>query len=128
VIGLCLTGNFALSMAASPRVSAAVMGEPSLPFVGDGLHITKAELATVKARVPQGLEVRGYRYSTDTKCRASLFAKLEAELGTGFTGETLEVKQKLHSVFTEDLRDSEGRLRHNKVQEVIEFFGRLLSS
>ncbi|GEP61171.1 dienelactone hydrolase family protein [Reyranella soli] len=127
VVGLCLTGNFALSMAASARVGAAVMGEPSLPFVGEGLHITKSELATVKARAAQGLEVRGYRYSTDTLCRASLFARLEAELGTGFSGESIEVAEKLHSVFTEDLRDSQGRLRHNKIREVIQFFERLLA-
>ncbi len=127
VVGLCLTGNFALSMAASPKIGAAVMGEPSLPVVGRGLHVTDAELAAVKSRVAEGLEVRAYRYSTDTKCRASLFAKLEAELGAGFRGETLEVSEKLHSVFTEHLRDSQGQLRHQKVQEVIEFFERLLN-
>ena len=127
VVGLCLTGNFALSMAASPRVGAAVMGEPSLPVVGSGLHVTDAELAAVRSRVTEGLEVRAYRYSTDTMCRASLFAKLEAELGVGFKGETLEVSEKLHSVFTEHLRDSQGQLRHQKVQEVVEFFGRLLN-
>lgn len=128
VVGLCLTGNFALSMAASPRVGAAVMGEPSLPMVFDGLHVTDAELASVKTRVAEGLEVRAYRYSTDTMCRASRFAKLEAEFGAGFKGETLEVSEKLHSVFTDHLRDSQGQLRHQKVQEVIEFFGRLLNS
>lgn len=128
VVGLCLTGNFALSMAASPRVGAAVMGEPSLPMFRDGLRGTDAELATVKARMAEGLEVRAYRYSTDTLCPASRFAMLEAELGVGFKGETLEVNEKLHSVFIEDLRDSQGRLRHQKVREVIEVFGRLLNS
>jgi dienelactone hydrolase len=125
VIGLCLTGNFALSMAANPRVGAAVMGEPSLPMVGEGLHVSSVELADVKANITHGLEVRGYRYSTDRMCRASLFERLAAELGAGFKGETLQVQETLHSVFTEHLRDSQGRLRHSKVQEVIEFFGRL---
>ena len=127
VVGLCLTGNFALSMATSPRVGAAVMGEPSLPMFRDGLHVTDAELVTVKARMAEGLEVRAYRYSTDKLCPASRFAMLEAELGVGFKGETLEVSEKLHSVFTDDLGGSRGQLRHQKVEEVIAFFGRLLN-
>lgn len=125
VIGLCLTGNFALSMAANPRVDAAVMGEPSLPLVGSGLHVTDSELASVRGRLAEGLEVRAYRYATDCLSRASLFERLEAELGAGFRGEAIVASEKLHSVFTEDLRDAQGRLRHDKVQEVIEFFGRL---
>ena len=120
-IGLCLTGNFALSMAVNDKVMAPVMGEPSLPVAGDGLHLTPAELATLKHRVGEGLEIRGYRYATDTKCKAGLFLKLEKELGPGFKGTSLPAKDKLHSVFTEDLRQANGELRHDKVREVIDF-------
>jgi dienelactone hydrolase len=120
-IGLCLTGNFALSMAVNDKVKAPVMGEPSLPFMGDGLHVTPDELAAVKQRVSQGLEIRAYRFATDTICKAGLFQKLEAELAPGFKGTTLPAEEKLHSVFTEDLRDAGGGLRHDKVQEVIDF-------
>ncbi len=120
-IGLCLTGNFALSMAVNDKVVAPVMGEPSLPFVGGGLHLTPEELAKLKQRVAGGLEVRAYRYQTDTTCKAGLFLKLQSELSAGFKGTTLPAAEKLHSVFTEHLRDASGQLRHDKVQEVIDF-------
>ena len=120
-IGLCLTGNFALSMAVNDKVAAPVLGEPSLPFLVDGLHLTPDELDKLKQRVAEGLEVRAYRYVTDKKCKAALFLKLESELAPGFTGTTLPTMEKLHSVFTEHLRDADGQLRHDKVQEVIDF-------
>lgn len=119
VIGLCLTGNFALSTAVNPRVKAPVMGEPSLPFRGPGLHLTAAELAAIRARTD--LEVRAYRYSTDPLCPAARFERLQAALGPAFKGQTLPAGEKLHSVFTDDLRDADGRPRHDKVEEVIGF-------
>jgi dienelactone hydrolase len=46
VIGMCLTGNLALSAALNPHVTAPVMSEPSLPlFHADGLHISPDELS-----------------------------------------------------------------------------------
>jgi dienelactone hydrolase len=123
VIGLCLTGNFALSMACDPQVLAPVLGEPSLPFwPADGLHVAPEELMEIKRRInDEGLQVRAYRYATDTICKAVRSAKLETELGNGFQGTTIPASQKVHSVFTEDLCDESGRPRHNKIQEVIAF-------
>ena len=120
-IGLCLTGNFVLSMTVNAKVAAPVMGEPSLPFLNDGLHATPAEVATVRQRLDQGLEMRAYRYETDTKCKAGRFLAFQEKLGQGFKATTLQTTKKLHSVFTEDLRDEAGQLRHNKVDEVIAF-------
>lgn len=123
-IGLCLTGNFVVSMAVNAKVAAPVMGEPSLPFLpSDGLHATPDEVATVRQRLDQGLEMRAYRFATDTKCKAGRFLAFEQKLGQGFKGTTLIPKnnEKLHSVFTEDLRDASGTPRHDKVQEVIDF-------
>jgi len=120
-IGLCLTGNFVLSMAVNAKVAAPVMGEPSLPFLGGGLHATPAEVAQVRQRLDSGLEMRAYRFETDTKCKAGRFLEFEQKLGQGFKGTTLPATEKLHSVFTEDLRDAGGQLRHDKVDEVIDF-------
>ncbi len=122
VIGLCLTGNFALSTAMDRRVLAPILGEPSLGGSAGGLHVTPKELSEVKRRtVEEGLIVRGYRYSTDVLCPASRFTRLRTELGEAFEGVTIEVDEKLHSVFTEHLRDANGQLRHNKVADVIQF-------
>jgi hypothetical protein len=99
-----LTGDFDIEMVtfqARTREALvsrnAVMGEPSLPFVGDGLHVTPEELARLQQRVAIGLEVRAYRYATDTTCKARLFLKLQEELGPGFKGTTLPAAEKLQS-------------------------------
>jgi len=126
VVGLCLTGNFALAMAKDRRVLAPVLGEPSLPFGNQrGLHLAPDELAAVKRRIddPQdGLVVRGYRYATDKICGQAKFDRLRQEFGHGFVGTVIPADENLHSVFTEHLRDEAGALRHDKVAEVIEFF------
>lgn len=122
VIGLCLTGNFALSAATNPRVLAPVLGEPSLPTGGKGLHMTPKEVSSVQARMREdGLEARAYRYSTDTICSAGMIRRLEQAFGPHLRADTIPVTEKLHSVFTEHLRDDHGALRHDKVAEVIEF-------
>ncbi|MBV8417864.1 MAG: NAD(P)H-binding protein, partial [Verrucomicrobia bacterium] len=51
VIGMCITGGFALSMAVDPAVIAPVMGQPGLPaFDSAGLDISPADLNRVKER------------------------------------------------------------------------------
>lgn len=125
VIGLCLTGDFALAMAVNPLVKASVLSEPSLPFFRPHLlHVMPEELAAVKARINDPgdqLMLRGYRFETDCLCPQAKFDRLEKELGDGFEGITLPASKRLHSVFTEDLRDEAGDFRHDKVSDVIGF-------
>src|SRR5215510_120544 len=86
VIGLCLTGNFALAMAVEPSVLAPVMGEPGLPFGKPaGMHISPEDLATVKQRVEkEGLRVQGYRFKGDTICPKERFNSFQNALNQGF--------------------------------------------
>ena len=51
-IGMCFTGNFALSMMLEPAMRAPVLSQPSLPLTNSaGMHIAPDELAAVKARL-----------------------------------------------------------------------------
>src|SRR5215813_5020937 len=51
-IGMCFTGNFALSMMLEPAMLAPVLSQPSLPIgKSGGMHIAPDELAQVKARM-----------------------------------------------------------------------------
>lgn len=134
VIGLCLTGGFALSMAADPVVLAPVMGEPSLPATKPAaLDISPADLAAVKARAAQGLVVRGYRFAGDTLCQGGRFETLKRELGDAFVDVTLpdacgnpaglKAQGKApHSVFTGDLVDAPGERTRAAAMEAVGFF------
>jgi dienelactone hydrolase len=47
-IGMCFTGNFALSMMLEPAMLAPVLSQPSLPmFRAGGMHIAPDELSSV---------------------------------------------------------------------------------
>ena len=85
-IGMCFTGNFALSLMLEPAVRAPVLSQPSLPILQKGgMHIAPDELAAVKARMEQeDLTVLAYRFAGDSFCRAERFAaSIPASLRSG---------------------------------------------
>lgn len=124
VIGLCLTGNLALSAAMNPHVTAPVMSEPSLPLCrAGGLHVSPEELAAVQMRVAkEELVIRGYRFQLDRLCKQASFDELDKAFGNGFQGTTIPTNnKKLHSVFTEHLYDANNQFRHGELQTLISF-------
>ncbi|HZF56777.1 MAG TPA: dienelactone hydrolase family protein [Polyangiaceae bacterium] len=134
-IGMCLTGNFALSLMVDPVVMAPVLSQPSLPLpIGRerraGLHISDEDLAVVKARVAQGACVLGMRFTADPKVPAERFEHLRAELGPGFEGIEIDsskgnlhgISEKAHSVVTTDLVDREGHPTRVALDRVLSFF------
>ena len=135
VIGMCLTGGFALSMAVDPVVLAPVMAQPGPPLTKpDALDISAADLEAVKQRThADGLHIRGYRFRGDKLCRPAKFETLRRELGDAFTGVELPDSaanpagmnaqgKPPHSVFTLDLIDQAGQPTRDAADEVIAFF------
>lgn len=141
VIGMCLTGGFALSMAVDPVVLAPVLSQPSMPPLNHGaLDIAPADLDRVKARTrDEGLVVRGYRFAGDRLCRHARFETLSRELGAAFIATELPDSagnpdgmlsegRPPHSVFTRDLVDTDGAPTREKADEVIAFFREALAA
>ena len=136
VIGMCLTGGFALSLAVDPVVLAPVLAQPSLPALSPtALDINSTDLGIIRRRIAQdGLTVPGYRFEGDKVCRAERFDTLRRELGGGFVpvvlpdacanpdSPTAKAKQPPHSVFTGDLVDEPGQPTREAVNEVIRYF------
>ncbi len=130
-IGMCFTGNFALSMMLEPAMLAPVLSQPSLPLLQSaGMHIAPDELAAVKARMErEDLTVLAYRFAGDRLCRAERFAAYEAALGARFQGRVLPDSAALrgtplrpHSVVTLHLVDREGEPTRQAVDEILAFF------
>lgn len=133
-IGMCLTGNFALSLMMEPCLMAPVLSQPSLPMpIGKGraagLHISPDELQNVKRRVAEGGKVLGLRFSNDPACPRARFETLKRELGEGF--EAIEIDSKYgnpqgnsapHSVVTTDLVDEAGHPTRQALDRVLGFF------
>ncbi len=131
-IGMCFTGNFALSMMLEPAMLAPVLSQPSLPMgKRAGMHIAPDELAAVKARMQrEDLTVLAYRFAGDAFCRAERFAAYEQALGDRFVGRVLpdsaanpEAQMKNpHSVVTAHLIDRAGEPTRQALDEILAFF------
>lgn len=137
VVGMCLTGNFALAMMVDPVVVAPVLSQPSLPFSIPGAHLSDLnlspeDLAAVKARCEdeEDLCVLGLRFSGDRLAPAERFARLEQELGDSFVGVTIDaskgnphgIRAAAHSVLTEDLVDEPGHPTQDALNQVLDLF------
>lgn len=136
-VGMCFTGNFALSMMLEPAMLAPVLSQPSLPLDDPGgLESSADELATVRARLERDdLTVLAYRFEGDRHCRAERFAAYRAALGPRFIGRVLpdtaanpqpppffqHVIASPHSVLTAHLIDAEGEPTVQARDEVIGF-------
>ncbi|SED93943.1 dienelactone hydrolase family protein [Streptomyces sp. TLI_105] len=90
-IGLCFTGNFALTMALEPAVIAPVVNHPSLPLDDPGgLELDEADARAIQERVARdGLTVLSYRFEGDRWCTGRRFAAYRALLGDAFDGRVL---------------------------------------
>ncbi len=141
-IGMCFTGNFALSMMLEPAVLAPVLCQPSLPLNAPGaLHSSPEELTAVRERLDrEDLTVRAYRFDGDRYCTAERFAAYAAALGRRFEPKVLpssaanpkpppffeKVIGCAHSVVTAHLIDAEGEPTRAARDEILAFFGQRL--
>ncbi len=134
-IGMCLTGNFALSLMVDPAVAAPVLSQPSLPFAVTPAHaaaiaVSDEELTQIRKRTQAGVKVLGLRFTHDVMCPAARFATLRRELGEGFEG--IEIDSSLgnphgnplsaHSVVTNHLVDQPGHPTRIALDRVLDMF------
>jgi dienelactone hydrolase len=138
-IGMCFTGNFALTMMLEPAMLAPVLCQPSLPLDDPaGLEIAPDELAAVKARLDkENLTVMAYRFEGDKFCKAERFAAYSQALGSRFVARILpdsaanqtglnsffeHVVATPHSVVTAHLIDEAGQPTLAARDEILAFF------
>lgn len=138
-IGMCFTGNFALTMMLEPAMLAPVLSQPSLPFDDPaGLEISPEELDAVRRRLDdEDLSVLAYRFEGDRYCRAERFAAYAQALGPRFVARVLpdeaanttglppffdQVVNSPHSVVTTHLIDEAGQPTLAARDEILAFF------
>lgn len=92
VVGMCLTGGFALATMVEPAVVAPVLAQPTLPLPlgrarAADLGLDPDDLAVARARAD--CEVLGLRYRGD-RMTGTRFATLHRELGKRFLAVELD--------------------------------------
>jgi dienelactone hydrolase len=139
-VGMCFTGGFALGMMVDERMLAPVLSQPSLPLgVGrrykSELGISPEDLAAVKKRAAEGVQVLGLRFTCDGFVPDERFARLREELGDAFIGVEIDsspgnawgIPKSAHSVLTEHLVDEPGHPTHDALNQVLDFLRTKLS-
>ncbi|MGN7916534.1 dienelactone hydrolase family protein [Lysobacter antibioticus] len=143
-IGMCFTGNFALTMMLEPSMLAPVLAQPSLPLDDPaGLEIAPEQLAAVRQRLErENLTVMAYRFDGDRFCKAQRFAAYAEALGERFVARVLpdsaanreglapffeHVVASPHSVVTAHLIDEAGQPTIAARDEILAFFARRLA-
>ena len=144
-IGMCFTGNFALSMMLEPAMLAPVLSQPTLPLDDPAaLESPPDELAAVRERLErEDLTVLAYRFAGDRFCRAERFDAYRRALGDRFVERVLpdvaanrenlppffrDVVGGPHSVVTVHLIDEAGQPTLAARDEILGFFRRRLAS
>jgi dienelactone hydrolase len=142
-IGMCFTGNFALTMMLEPATLAPVLSQPALPLDDPaGLEIAPEDLTAVRRRLEQDdLTVMAYRFKGDQFCKAERFAAYSQALGERFIPRVLPdsaanpdtapfFEQHVatpHSVVTAHLIDEAGQPTIAARDEILSFFTKRLA-
>ena len=130
VIGMCLTGNFAISLMADDAVLAGVASQPSLPlFSQSSLHMSENEIAKVRERLEQHGPMLAYRFAGDILCTST---KFEA-LNNAFNDDRERIKLNTisgnkHAILTVHFSNREGSPTEEALGEIFEYFSKKLAA
>ncbi|QMW67370.1 dienelactone hydrolase family protein [Mumia sp. ZJ1417] len=141
-IGMCFTGNFALTMTLEPSVIAPVLSQPSLPLDDPAaLEMSAEDADAVRERfVRDDLSALAYRFADDRWCTGQRFAAYEKLLGDRFDGRVLngdaanpepppffrDVVGTPHSVVTAHLVDEAGHPTVTARDEILAYLAERL--
>jgi dienelactone hydrolase len=139
LIGMCLTGNFALSLLAEPWMLAPVLSQPSLPYalttkLSKGLHVSPETIQ--KAQQRKDLRLLGLRFTHDFLCPKSRFNVLREIFGSSFQGIEINsgpfnghsIPITAHSVLTKDFVNELGHPTQEALRKTIDFLDKQLKS
>lgn len=124
VIGMCLTGNFAISLMADDSVLAAVASQPSMPFGKAGeLHMSEGEISAVRHRIDETAPTMALRFEGDHFCTEEKFDAY----AKAFNDDAERVQLKTlsgrgHSVLTLDFVDQAGDPTSEALDDVLHYF------
>jgi len=112
VVGMCMTGHFAIVLMAEDAVTAAVGSQPALPFRADTkVQISPAEVAATNAAMTQKGCAMAMRYEGDKISRPAHLKALKDAFGDNL--ETHEFAGDGHSLLTLDFNGE----AYNRVEQ-----------
>lgn len=129
VIGMCLTGNFAISLMANDAVLAGFASQPSLPFKKQQyIHMSPDEITAVKNKLDQIGPMHCARIQGDKICAGERFDAYRKTFNSDRERIILhELPGEGHSILTLDFVDEDRHPTKEALNDVITYFDSQLS-
>ncbi|CAA0109216.1 Uncharacterised protein [Halioglobus japonicus] len=125
VIGMCLTGNFAISLMGDDSVLAAVSSQPSMPLMKSSeLHMSADDIAHIRQRIDATAPIHAYRFEGDPLCNAAKYTAIEQAFNEDGSQriQTHTLPGKGHSVLTIDFVDQQGHPTRQALDDILGYF------
>ena len=108
-IGMCFTGQLPVALLDRDYMNAAVLSQPSMPFMGKSkVALDAADIETAKR---SGVPMIAFRFATDDISPAGRQARFEQIFGAQLDFKEYPASEKLHAVLTETLFDKDGKMK-----------------
>ncbi|REG81403.1 dienelactone hydrolase family protein [Algoriphagus antarcticus] len=130
VIGMCLTGNFAISLMANDAVLAGFASQPSLPILNSSaIHMSAGEISAIKAKLDLVGPMHCGRFEGDILCTAKKFEVLDKTFNTDDKERIIfhELPGKGHAILTLEFVDKAGHPTRKTFDEVVGYFDQQLT-
>ncbi len=124
VIGMCLTGNFAISLMAEDAVLAGFASQPAMPFqTQNALHMSEEDVTKIKSKLDVVGPMHCGRFEKDKLCTAEKFDLINRKFNDDKERIILhELPGKGHSILTIDFVDEAGHPTKKALEDVMEYF------
>ena len=126
IIGMCLTGNFAIQLIGDDSVLAAVASQPAMPFFTQGaLHMSADDIKQSRNALDVKGPMRVLRFDGDPLCTAEKSKCVHRTFNNDDATRIQEITipGKGHSVLTLDFVDEAGHPTREALDNVLEYFG-----
>lgn len=128
VIGMCLTGNFAISLMADDSVLASVASQPSMPvFSQSSLHMSDQDISKISDRLDEHGPMLAYRFAGDKLCTAAKFDAINGAFNRDKERIKLTtVPGNKHAMLTAHFINEEGSSTQKALGEIVAYFSKKL--
>jgi dienelactone hydrolase len=125
VIGMCLTGNFAISLMANEDVLAGFASQPSLAILKEkSLHMSSGEIENIKKNIDKVGPMHCGRFEKDPLCTHKKIELLDSTFNQDDMERIIfhEIPGKGHAILTLDFVNEEGHPTYKTLERVFEYF------
>ena len=130
VIGMCLTGNFAIQLIGDDSVLAAVASQPAMPFFKQGeLHMSSDDIEQSRNALDVKGPMRVLRFEDDPLCTQEKSKCVHRAFNDDghIRVQEITLPGRGHSVLTLDFVDQSGHPTREALDNVIQYFSSHLS-